>query len=150
MSSIRGALALTLAAMASALPGQVMAAAPPTAAPATVVVDTETTVNGVGVACTGIGADSRAEPKWQAYGVRVEFSNARNEYLIDGALRLRDRTGRELLTVRCEAPWILLKLPEGPYQVEGWLPGSNAKPRSARFAATAKAPLRVVLQFPDL
>jgi hypothetical protein len=147
MSSMRGLLALTLAVMSPAAAGY---AAPPPAAPIVVPVDRETTVNGVQVACTVIGSDARAEPRWQAYGVRVEFSNARNEYLTGGALRLRDHAGRDLLGVSCDAPWILLRLADGAYQVEGWLPEANAKPRSARFTTPTKTQLRVVLQFPEL
>lgn len=142
-SSILGVLGLVVAATAATASA---VAAPPQA----VAVDAEATINGVGVACTGIGADSRADPRWQAYGVRVEFSNARNEYLAGGAIRLRDGAGRELLSVSCDAPWILLRLTDGPYRVEGWLPDQTAKPRSAPFTAPAKAPLRVVLQFPEL
>jgi hypothetical protein len=150
MASIRGLLALTLATLAPISTGHATAAPRSPIAPVMVAVDTPSTVNGVDVACTGIGADTRAEPRWQAYGVRVEFSNARNEYLTGGAVRLRDHAGRDLLSVRCDAPWILLRLPDGAYQVEGWLPEMIAKPRSARFTTPAKAPLRVVLQFPEL
>jgi len=111
-------------------------------------VDAPTTVNGVELACTGIG-QTRADTRWEAYGVRLEFSNARNEYLTGGAVVVRDARGRELVNVDCDAPWILLKLPKGAYRVEGRLLESAAKPRSAPFIAPASGQLRVVLQFPD-
>lgn len=111
-------------------------------------VDAETKVNGVDLACTGIG-QTRDDPRWGAYGVRVEFSNARNEYLAGAAMELRDRTGREILSVSCDAPWILLRLPPGGYSVEGRLLESTAKPRSATFKPPAQGQTRVVLQFPD-
>jgi hypothetical protein len=111
-------------------------------------IDSPTVMNGVEVACTGIG-QTRLEPRWQDYGVRVEFSNARNEYLTGGAIVLRDSAGRELMNLSCEAPWILLRLPRGAYRVDGRLLDSAAKPRSAPFAPPAHGQLRVVLQFPD-
>jgi hypothetical protein len=118
------------------------------AAPVALAVDAETTVNGVQVACTGVGG-TRSESRWTTYGVRVEFSNALNEYLVGGAIVVRDRTGRELLEVSCDAPWILLRLPKGAYRVEGRLLDSPAKPRSAPFSPPAAGQIRLVLQFPD-
>lgn len=123
-------------------------ASPATGAPAALPVDSPTVVNGIDVACTGIG-QTRREARWQSYGVRVEFSNARNEYLSGGAIVVRDAAGRERMNVSCDAPWILLRLPKGAYRVEGRLPDTAAKPRSAPFAAPASGQLRVVLQFPD-
>lgn len=129
------AIALTLAGVA-------------TAEPTALAVDAETEVGGVPVACTGIG-QTRLDPKWQAYGVRVEFSNALNEYLVGGAVSVRDRTGRTVLDVTCDAPWVLIKLPPGAYVVEGRILGSQAKPRTAPFSPPATGQMRLVLQFPD-
>jgi hypothetical protein len=126
------------------------AAANPAAAvnPVVLAVDAETRVGGVEVACTGIG-QTRADARWQAYGVRVEFSNIRNEYLVGGAISVRDHAGREVLAVSCDAPWILLRLPPGDYRVEGRLLDSPAKPRSASVTPPRQGQMRVVLQFPD-
>jgi hypothetical protein len=110
--------------------------------------DAPTIVNGVDLACTGIG-QTRKDTRWEAYGVRLEFSNARNEYLTGAVVVVRDARGRELVNVACDAPWILLKLPKGAYRVDGRLLESAAKPRSAPFRAPASGQLRVVLQFPD-
>jgi hypothetical protein len=126
------------------------AASAASAPPVALAVDAESTVNGVPVACTGIGGDVRADPRWTAYNVRVEFSNSANEYLTDDAISLRDGTGRELLNVSCAGPWILLRLPKGAYRVEGTLLHLPAKPRSARFIAPDHGQLRVVLQFPEI
>ena len=116
--------------------------------PAALPLDAPTVVNGVDMACTGIG-QTRLEARWQGYSVRVEYSNARDEYLTGGAIVVRDAAGRELVNVSCDAPWILLRLPKGAYRVEGRLLESAAKPRSAPFTAPASGQLRVVLQFPD-
>jgi len=118
------------------------------AGPVSLPLDQPTTVNGVDAACTGVG-QTRNDPQWSAYGVRIEFSNGLNEYLGAGAIRLKDRAGATLLEARCEAPWILLRLPAGAYSVEGWIPGSTAKPRSAPINAPRSGQTRFVLQFPD-
>lgn len=116
--------------------------------PVVLALDTATTVNGVQLACTGIG-QTRDDARWQSYPVRVEFSNARNEYLVGGAVTVRDAVGRELLSASCDAPWILLRLPKGAYRVEGRILGSAARPRSAPIVSPTGSQLRVVLQFPD-
>lgn len=123
-------------ALAQDLPGDVL---PP---------DQPTTIGGVEVACTGIG-QTRDEARWQAFNVRIEVSNARNEYLGAGSIRLADASGAPLLQVRCEAPWVLLKLRPGAYRVEGRV-RETASTRSARFAAPATGQTRIVLQFVDV
>jgi hypothetical protein len=122
------------------------AAAPP--APTMLAVDAETTVGGVAVGCTGIG-QTKSDPKWAAYPVRIEFSNAAREYLQGGEIVIYDAASAPLLSVRCDAPWILLKLPAGSYRVEGRVPDSPAQPRSATFKPPAKGQMRLVLAFPD-
>lgn len=119
------------------------------AEPQALTVDAETTAGGVPMACTGIG-QTRLDAKWQAYPVRVEFSNARNEYLVNGAITVKDHKGAEVLSVACDAPWILMKLPAGAYTVQGHIVGSPAKPRSAHFSPPKAGQMRLVLQFPDV
>lgn len=135
-------MAVSLAIFASATLAQ------PSTGPAALPMDQSAAVNGIEVACTGVG-ETRDDPKWQAFGVRIEFSNAVNEYLGGGAIRLRDRAGAQLLEVSCDAPWILLKLPAGSYTVEGWVPGAPTKPRSAPLSPPGQGQARFVLQFPD-
>lgn len=110
-------------------------------------IDTPTSAGGVPVACTGVG-QTKHDPQWQSYSVRVEFSNALKEYLDGGQISVSAH-GKRLLSVRCDAPWILLKLPAGDYVVEGTPLNSSAKPRSAPFKPPAKGQMRLVLQFPD-
>ncbi len=107
-------------------------AAPPLALP----LDTATTVGGVEVACTGIG-QTTADPRWLAWPVRLELSDARDEHLSDEAASVFDSAGHLVLSVRCEAPWILLRLKPGFYRGEvGRCRGigrpGRAPPRSAR------------------
>ncbi len=111
--------------------------------------DAETTVNGVPVACTGIG-QVRLDPKWKAYPVRVEFSDSKKDYLTEEAASVFTSAGRILFAVRCQAPWILMKLPAGSYRIEATIPGTAAKPRVEHFSPPASGQMRLVLEFPDL
>src|SRR5471030_755219 len=121
--------------------GGVMAADAPHALP----LDTATTVNGVEVACTGIG-QTKLDPRWLAFPVRVEFSDALDNHLADEVATFFDAAGRPILSVQCEAPWILLKLQPGAYKVEGRLVNSPAMPRSAPFRPPAKGQMRLILK----
>ena len=110
--------------------------------------DSERTVDGVDVGCTGIG-QSKNDPRWNAYSVRVEFSNPAREYLANGAVEVFDPSGHSLTAVRCEGPWVLLRLPPGAYKVKGWLVGQAAEPRESSFHPPAKGQMRLILTFPD-
>jgi hypothetical protein len=122
------------------------AAAPPEAT--VLPVDGETVIAGIAAGCTGIG-ETKNDPKWATYPVRIEFANAAREYLSGGEITIFDARAHPLLSLRCDAPWILLKLPSGAYRVEGRVPDSPAKPRSAPFKPPAKGQMRLVLTFPD-
>jgi hypothetical protein len=125
-----------------------LAAATAIAQPTRVALDHEATIAGVGVACTGIG-QTKNDPKWLAYPVRVEFAGAGGDYLANETLMLSDAKGAQLLAVSCEGPWILLKLAPGrSYKVDGQV-GRTAE---VTVSATVKAPSHgqavVVLNFP--
>jgi hypothetical protein len=112
-------------------------------------VDKGTEVGGVPVACTGVGG-TKMDPQWQAYPVRVEFSDAKNDYLVGAHVVVSDAKGAEVLNVDCDAPWLLMTLPAGRYQVTADLLGETAKPRTASFTPPASGQKRVVLKFPDM
>jgi hypothetical protein len=111
-------------------------------------IDQPVTLGGVQLACTGIG-DTRNDPKWAAYPIRVEFSNAKNEYMIDALVALADAKNELVVVVRCDGPWLLMKPPPGTYAVYAHLMGSPAQLRGARFSVPTHGQKRVVLQFPD-
>jgi hypothetical protein len=113
-----------------------------------VALDQETNVSGVPVACTGIG-QTKDDPRWLRYPVRVEFSNAHNEYFANVEIAVWDRSGRPVVSVSCNGPWILLDLPPGRYRIEGRLLDVAAKPRTAPFSPPTHGQMRLVLQFPD-
>lgn len=141
MIGVRTAMGL----LAALLAGQVVAAEPPVAVP----VDQAARLGSVDVACTGFGRAMRDDPRWRAYGVRVEFSNRRNEYLAGAMVTVRDGAARTVASATCDPPWFLMRLSPGRYKIEAQLVGAAAGTRGASFDAPAKGQLRVVLPFPD-
>lgn len=107
--------------------------------------DRDARVNGVGMACTGVGSDSRTDPRWNDYSLKVEFAGANGEYLgfVDVTL---SQTGRELAHVRCPGPWLLFQLPPGQYDLQAWV-GQSPANFKARVRDTGQA--RVVVHFPE-
>ena len=109
--------------------------------------DTPVAINGVDAACTGI-ADSKDDPRWPTYPVRIEFSNGGSQYIAGAHVALA-KEGAVLAELDCQAPWVLFKVPPGSYSVTATILGSNAKPRTAKFLAPKTGQKRVVLQFID-
>jgi hypothetical protein len=118
------------------------------AQPVRVPLDHETVIGGVPVACTGIG-QTRNDPKWLAYPVRVEFADTAHGYLAGEVLDLSDAAGQPVLQVACEGPWILLKLPPGvSYKVSARVAGGHVPPQTATIKAPSQGQARFVLTFP--
>src|SRR5690606_19246732 len=72
-------------------------------------------VNGVNLACTGVGDEAKTDPRWAEYAVKIEFANRNAEYLTDVDTTVADAKGEQLFQVRCESPWLLADLPLGKY-----------------------------------
>lgn len=109
--------------------------------------DNPVTVNGIETVCTGI-ADSKDDPRWKTYPIRIEFSNGGAQYLAGAHVSL-EQNGKTLTSLDCAAAWVLFKLEPGNYTVTATILGSSAKPRTAKFSPPAKGQKRVVLQFND-
>ena len=108
--------------------------------------DHEIVVGGVPVGCTGIG-QTKNDPKWQAYNVRVEFADTARGLLADETLTLIDR-GAPVMSVKCEGPWILLRLPPGrAYQVSGTVPQGGG-PQTTTVKGPSHGQGVFVLTFP--
>ncbi|HWF76960.1 MAG TPA: hypothetical protein VN694_07250 [Caulobacteraceae bacterium] len=129
---------------AAALLGTV-AQAEPTAVP----LNGEATVGGVQVGCTGIG-QSRHDPKWAAFPVRIDFAKPNGHFLADVEVTLSRADGTEMADVSCQGPQVLFKLPAGSYRVEGRLTKSpNAKPQTATVTAATSGQRVTTLRFRD-
>ncbi|MEO7026493.1 MAG: hypothetical protein ABI056_02970 [Caulobacteraceae bacterium] len=150
---VAGGLAAVLALDVGGAMSQSSAAAPETA-PIVVPLDSEATVGGLRVACTGVG-QSKDDPRWKAYPIRIEFSNPAGDLLANGAIKVSNPAGAVLASVSCEGPWILLR-PAGvvtgakaAYRVAGWLPGKGYPSQTATFVTPASGQRIVDLRFPD-
>jgi len=114
---------------------------PTTTAAATEVLaaDKPTMIDGVETVCTGAGLDARADPRWPEYPTRLEFADKHGRYLGDATVHV---TGNgKNISVHCQGPWVLMKLPEGSYKVSTDIAGSG------RRDLTVNAPGRVIVQF---
>jgi hypothetical protein len=109
--------------------------------------DNPVTLNGIETVCTGI-ADSKDDPRWKTYPVRIEFSNGGAQYLAGAHVEL-SQGSKQLTSLDCSASWVLFKLSPGNYSVTATLLDSNAKPRMAKFSPPKTGQKRVVLRFPD-
>ncbi len=110
--------------------------------------DQPTTVGGIEVACTGVGDDANTDPRWPQYAVRIEFANARAEYLADIDITISDAKGEVLFSLRCDSPWFLAKLPPGKYTVAGTFEGRLTK--TAKFTSPRSGQARIIVRFPEV
>lgn len=109
--------------------------------------DQPTTINGVEVACTGVGDEARDDPRWRAFPVRIEFAGGEAQYLADLDIRITDASGAELVRARCNAPWFLADLAPGKYTVTGTFQGLT---KTAKFTAPQSGQARVIVRFPEI
>ena len=114
--------------------------------PQTLPIDKPTTVNNVGLDCMGVGTRDREHSLARKYSVRLETIGGYGQYLANGDITLRDRRGDKLVDVKCNAPWLMIKLDPGRYGVSVEVPG--ATPRDVRFAASAHGLRNVYVRFP--
>jgi hypothetical protein len=111
--------------------------------------DPEQTYGGIRYACTGVGEESRTDPRWPGYSVKLVFAAANGGFLGDVTVTIADSSGSEVFAARCLTPWMLVDLPPGTYQVEALArkshtqsfaltaPASGQRERTTRFAEIA-------------
>ena len=107
--------------------------------------DQPETMRGIEAVCTGIGTESREDPRWSAYPLRVEVAGQGGQLLGDVQLTLL-KAGQALISVRCTGPWLLVRVEPGAYRVtadfEGRMVAANAN-------VPARGQGRVILRVPD-
>ena len=75
--------------------------------------------------CSGIGLEEREAAETVPHTLRLEFAQADGHYLGGIDASLSDAGGKEILTVRCPGPWVLLDLPDGTYRVSASFGGKT-------------------------
>lgn len=98
-------------------------------------------VNGIQTMCTGVTSDTRMNPEWKDYSLRLEFAGHGGQYLGDETVNV---TGNgQNLSVHCGGPWVLMMLPPGTYRVAANVADAGEK------TVTVHVPGHVVVRFPD-
>lgn len=109
--------------------------------------DTPTSAGGIETVCTGVGAEAQQDPRWQAYPVRVEFSNGGAQFLSGAHVVLSGSGGHQIASVDCAGPWVLFKVEPGSYKVTASLVGQPGGTRTASFSSPRSGQKLVVLDF---
>jgi len=105
-------------------------------------------VNGVRLACTGVGDEAKEDPRWAEFAMRIEFANRNAEYLADVYVSVWDAKGEKMFEeMRCDSPWFLADLPPGKYSISATVEGVT---ETAKFTAPKSGQTRVVVRFPQL
>jgi len=92
-------------------------------------------IGGVETVCTGVGS-AKDNPAWSAYPVKLVFANPAGENLAQVNLSVM-QGGKPVVETQCDAPWVLMKLPAGTYDVAATVPG-NAGPRVGKASFATK------------
>ena len=109
--------------------------------------DEPVTINGIELACTGIGDEAQSDPRWKAFPVRLEFAGGNAQYLADVDVSVTDSLGAQLFQVRCDSAWLLAKLSPGKYKVTGTFRDLT---KSANFMAPKSGQVRIIVRFPEI
>lgn len=125
----------------------VMAAATGSATADPMAMDTPVQMNGLETVCTGVG-ETKDDPKWLSYPVRIEFSNGGAQYLSGATVRI-SHGGDTVGSLDCPGAWVLLRGAPGEYSVDVTIDNSSAKPVNASFHMGSGPQKRIVLRFPD-
>jgi hypothetical protein len=80
--------------------------------------DTEQSFRNVRYACAGVSQESRDDPRWSGYPVKLVFAAADGGFLGDVKVKIGDAKGATVLQAHCNAPWLLVDLAPGNYKVE--------------------------------
>ena len=111
--------------------------------------DEELVVGGIKYACAGVGEESRKDPRWPTYPLRLTFAAAGGLYLADVDVTIHDGSGSQVIRIEgCYAPWLLIDLAPGTYRIDGVARETHR--RSTKVSITAGKQTKVVLRFPGI
>jgi hypothetical protein len=107
--------------------------------------DQATMIDGVHVACDGVGIDDRSQPQWNRYRLKIAFVGDKGQFL--GNERISVTGNRHDISVHCEGPWALLDLPAGTYHVSADVWNAGHREFTARVGRSGQR--RIVVRFPN-
>lgn len=109
--------------------------------------DEERTYQGITYACTGV-AESKEDPKWKTYPLKLMFTAGSRAYVSEVNVSIQDSTGKVVLKVQCDAPWLLAKLKPGTYSVSAQAEGAGT--RSVKVTVPASGQFELAIRFPEI
>jgi hypothetical protein len=92
-------------------------------------------IGAVETVCTGVGS-AKDNPAWSAYPVKLVFANPAGENLAQVHVAVM-QGAKPVVETECDAPWLLMRLPAGTYNVAATVPG-NAGPRVGKASFVTK------------
>ena len=105
-------------------------------------------IGGVEIVCTGVGS-AKDNPAWSAYPVKLVFANQAGEDLAQIHVAVM-QAGMPVVETDCDAPWVLMKLPAGSYNVSATVPGNaGARMGKASFSTKGGAQQTVTVMLPQ-
>jgi hypothetical protein len=107
--------------------------------------DRPTSVNNVRLVCTGIGNGEEHNARWRNYPVKLQVVGGYGQYLADENVVVEGRDRAQLINVRCDAPWVLMRLAPGHYSAAIDVPG--ARPKNVIFTASDMHQRNLIVRF---
>ena len=102
----------------------------------TLTADMPKAIDGIETVCDGTTIANRNDPKWRAYSLRIEFAGKGGQYLGGQTVNVK---GQELdVSVTCQGPWVLMKLPAGSYHISADVPDAGHKEMNVRVPASGQ------------
>jgi hypothetical protein len=92
-------------------------------------------IGAVETVCTGVGS-AKDNPAWSAYPVKLVFANPAGENLAQVHVAVM-QGAKPVVETECDAPWLLMRLPAGTYNVAATVP-ANAGPRVGKVSFVTK------------
>ena len=99
--------------------------------------------------CGGVGSD-KDNGQWNAYPIKLEFSNAGGQFVSNEHVKLMNQTGALLAEFDCMGPWVLLQLPNGTYSATATQPDATRGPKTVKFTTPQTGQSRIGIQFPSI
>ena len=104
-------------------------------------------IGGIETVCTGVGS-AKDNPAWSAYPIKLVFANSAGEDLAQIHVAVM-QAGKPVVETDCDAPWVLMKLPAGSYNVSATTAGTAGdRMGKASFSTKGGAQQTVTVMLP--
>ncbi len=98
--------------------------------------------------CAGVGDDPN-DPKFSTYNTKIIFTTGGTAYITDVQAKLVEvSTGKVVADVYCDAPWLLMNLKPGAYNVTATAVKQYAQ--SAKLTVAGEKQTILAIRFPQI